>query len=283
MLVMPRELRPARRPVSQGTLLTFLLAAALVLPACGAARLESVGPTPVADPAPHASATSVPTATLEMHPVELARMSGYSLFLDGDSVEKTTFSFWIPGPYEETRGQWESGQYLAAAAEAINDYAYDVYAANTLFTASDTTFYRFSPHANECADLTPLADVSRVEFALRTGQDPQLGGMNIANYAGLLAIAIQGMEGEHPGYPQSSEPFTGPALEAWRLISPFDLPEYNGRRNNVTYIDYILKDADRIWVLTFSVDTHLFWEENACAYLLGEFDSIARTFEVSPD
>lgn len=276
--------------MNKSRLASLLLITSLLLSACGVALLNDVTPNPTQTSTPHATLPPTLTATPDIPYTELARQAGFIQYQGNESVDGSTFSLWMPESFENTSnyvtispyGSWKLGQFLAEASKSIDDYAYDLYAENTLFTASDTSFYYGSPDSNQCTELTRTVDVGSVEFAIRTGQDPQLGGMTIENYAGLLAIAIQGMRGDQWMYPQSSEPFGVPGFEAWRIISDFDLPEYNGLNFDATFIDYILKDGDRIWVITFSMDTELFWEQTACAYLHDIFDLIARTFEVFP-
>ena len=261
----------------------FLLVSSVLLSGCGFNPLSTATSTPTSTSIPTATQIPAPTALPHGSYVELARQSGFVQFQDDETIEGITFSFWLPEPYVEEMyyyWDWEAGEFLAAVAERNDDYAYDIYAENKLFTGSDTTFYYGSSHANECSELTNKVDVYRVDLVVRTGQDQQLAGMTTANYAGLLANAIQNMRGDEGMYPQVSEPFEAPGFEAWRIISDFNLPCYDVGSCNVTFIDYILKDEDRLWVLTFSVDTQLFWEEEACTYLADDFDLVARTFEV---
>lgn len=233
---------------------------------------------------------SPPTATLDISYTEIAQQLGYKHIQVNQPVGGGAFSLWVPEPYEDTRGRWVTGEFLEIVSQAIDDYAYDIFADHPpLFTASDTTFYYGSPHANQCEELQNNVTVGHVEFAVRTGQDLQLADMPLSNYAGLLTLAFQGMRGDEWHYPQESESFQGAGYEAWRIISDyaprdiyFQLSNFQGRGYDIVLIDYILKEGDRIWVFSFSTAPEFYFEESACAYLADDFDLIVRTFEALP-
>jgi hypothetical protein len=234
---------------------------------------------------------SPPTATLDISYTEIAQKLRYKHIQVNQPVGGGAFSLWVPEPYEDTQGRWVTGEFLEIVSQAIDDYAYDIFADHApLFTASDHTFYYGSPHANQCAELKNKVTVSQIEFAVRTGQDLQLADMPLSNYAGLLTLAFQGMRGNEWYYPQESEPFQGGRYEAWRIISDyaprdiyFNLSNFQGEGYDIVLIDYILKEGDRIWVLSFSTAPEFYFEESACAYLADEFDLIVRTFVALPD
>lgn len=213
----------------------------------------------------------LPSATPHIPIAELVRQNGFVLY-QIENLQETTLSFWLPNTFVDNSMRfesWRGGWFLEDASDLADDYAYDIYAENVLFTAYDTA---------RCTESTSISDLP-IEFAVRTGQDEQLSRMTIENYTGLLAIAIKNMRGapNFPGY--SSERFEVPGFEAWRITANFQTMtegyEY------VTFIDYILKKEDRIWVLTFSVDTEMFIEQGDCANLLNNFDLTARSFQVS--
>lgn len=245
----------------------------LVLLILLATRCNSMEPNQVKQTSLLEKTTSTTITPTAISYIDIAEQSGFIKYIIESTGDFTgnSFELWLPSSYYiYPDNYWLSGELLDRASRGIEDYAYTIFADNLLLTASDD---------QNCSPF--------IDLVIRKGHDLQLENMSIENYAYLLVDAKSKMKWKVDQY---EEKFESTGYDAWRIITYYDYPysfvtDYGDSIDNlgnlIVFIDYIFKDRDNIWILTFSTYEYVYWGYSECGEISDDFDLIARTFKVT--
>jgi hypothetical protein len=215
-------------------LLISLLLVSVLAAACSAApeatptaRIVVVTATP-----PPATSTPRPTITPTVtETVSLAPQEGWERF------EGSGFEIWLPDTYFGG----SDPEALAAVAQELRDMGENQLAQNLEANLDAFMFYALDSYTNNSNNY-----ISNMNIGFE--QNSVLTGMTIEEYANLSISQLSSIDGVEV---LSDAPLDHPDFDAHILVSQYDLSKLSGVSGTAVAFQYLLKNGDHVWVLTY--------------------------------
>jgi len=251
---------------TQFAYITLILAGSLLLSACAqapqptaTARIIVVTATaPPASAAPQPTRTPTPIPPKPIPPTPTEETVSGTPFEDWELFEGDGFAVWLPKSFVGG----SNAQDLADVVKVLRDSGQEQLAQSLEANLSYIKFYALDTTVNNPNNYFTNLNVILEQNAI-------LNSWTAEDYVDLSLSQLNQMNGVEI---LDVLPFSIPGFEAYKLLAEYDMMVLMGIPGTARSSQYLLKNGDRVWVLTYFTSVEEYADRSA------DFDASAMSF-----